>query len=63
MHDIGSLLVNCESLWTEWKTGKEFSNKPPASNGGRFSSSSDTSWMDDVDPSLFGVTEAEWRNA
>jgi hypothetical protein len=48
--------------WLDNKAKFEAGRNGGSANKG-FSSWRDTSWMDDVDPGLFGATEAEWRQA
>ncbi|OQX14554.1 MAG: hypothetical protein BWK73_09165 [Thiothrix lacustris] len=60
----GFTIWDYDAAFTRWLDGKKRFEEQRAKTAHKgFSSSSDTSWMDDVDPSLFGVTEAEWRNA
>lgn len=60
----GFTVWDYEAAFSKWVAGKaRFEEQRTKTSAKGFSSWQDTSWMDEVDPSLFGATESEWRNA
>ena len=59
----GFTIWNYDAAFSRWLENKARFEAGRSANSKGFSSWKDTSWMDDVDSGLFGVSESEWRNA